>query len=120
MDRTTGAPGIEQDLPGAELVAQGLADLHAGVVSLASLLVEVGAPRLRGLGLDVPQTTPEPVGPEMRLYRLLWSEDPRRAHSRYNALIRRLVSFERALELRRRSLRRQDAEAGPGSAERQP
>jgi hypothetical protein len=36
-------------------------------------------------------------GSEHRLYELLSRTDSDSAHSRYNALIRRLVSFERAL-----------------------
>jgi hypothetical protein len=36
--------------------------------------------------------------PEKRLYELLASVDADTAHARYNALIRRLVSFERAAE----------------------
>ena len=36
--------------------------------------------------------------PEHKLYELLAAEDSDAAHSRYNALIRQLVSFERALE----------------------
>jgi hypothetical protein len=104
MDRP-GPAEIADDLPGADVVAQGLADLRAGVETQAALLVGIGAPRLRGLGLDVPETPLASVEPEMRLYRLLWDEDPRRAHSRYNALIRLLVSFERALQLRRRHRR---------------
>ena len=35
---------------------------------------------------------------EHRLYALLAAEDSDLAHSRYNALVRRLVSFERAAE----------------------
>jgi hypothetical protein len=38
------------------------------------------------------------VSPEHALYEALQREDSDSAHSRYNALIRRLVSFERALE----------------------
>ena len=38
-----------------------------------------------------------PENPEHRLYALLARDDPEAAHSRYNALVRRLVSFERAL-----------------------
>ena len=42
-------------------------------------------------------TVPEPfASPERRLYELLRSECGDAAHSRYNALVRRLVSFERA------------------------
>jgi hypothetical protein len=48
------------------------------------------------LGLDVREKEGDP--PEHRLYELLSTSDPDAAHSRYNALIRRLVSFERAVE----------------------
>lgn len=83
--------------PGGDLVAKGLADLATAPEreTMEALLVSVGAYRLRQAGLDVPETAPEP---ERRLYELLASGDPDTAHSRYNALIRRLVSFERALE----------------------
>jgi hypothetical protein len=82
-------------LPGTELVEAGIADLERGVVSVESLLVSIGAPRLSRLGLNV--TSPLP-SPEHRLYELLAADDSDAAHSRYNALIRRLVSFERAAE----------------------
>jgi hypothetical protein len=76
-----------------ELVAAGLRDLERGVESVEALLVSIGAPRLRFLGLAVPETPPEP---ELKLYRLLARKHGAGAHSRYNALIRRLVSYERA------------------------
>jgi len=80
-------------LPGGDLVEKGLRDLREGRSdTLESLLVAVGAPRLRELGFDVPDLD----SPEHRLYVLLARDDPDGAHSRYNALIRRLVSFERA------------------------
>jgi hypothetical protein len=81
-------------LPGGDLIARGLADLDRGRESAAALLVRIGGPRLRALGFPVPSGDGEPA--EHRLYRLLAADDPRRAHSRYNALIRRLTSFERA------------------------
>jgi len=68
------------------------------VESVPALLVSIGAPRLRRLGFRIPRTIPEP---EHRLYELLAREDPESAHSRYNALVRRLVSFERAAECAR-------------------
>ena len=83
-------------MPGGDLVSQGLRDLASGEDTIASLLVLVGAPRLRRLGLAVPQRpTPEV---EHRLYERLAASDADSAHSRYNALIRLLVSFERAAE----------------------
>jgi hypothetical protein len=83
------------DLPGAELVEAGLADLTRGVESEAALLVSIGAPRLTALGLDVAAPFPSP---EKRLYALIARDDPDAAHSRYNALVARLVGFERAAE----------------------
>lgn len=86
---------VSNALPGAELIREGLRDLAAGVESIPALLVLVGAPRLRRLGYDVPDT---PDYPEDRLYAKLAASDSDTAHSRYNALIRQLVSFERASE----------------------
>jgi hypothetical protein len=83
------------DLPGGELVAAGLADLQRGDESVAALVVSIGGPRLRRLGYQVPDVYEDP---ERRLYALLAREDGPSAHGRYNALIRRLVSFERAAE----------------------
>jgi hypothetical protein len=83
-------------LPGNELVRDGLADLAADRTTAASLLVLIGAERLRRIGLSIPHS---PIAdPEHRLYALLAVEDSDSAHSRYNALIRQLVSFERAAE----------------------
>jgi len=85
-------PSIE-GLPGEEIVRDGLSDLERGRESLEALLVSIGAPRLVELGFRVPSPIPSP---EHRLYQRLAAEDADSAHSRYNALIRRLVSFERA------------------------
>jgi hypothetical protein len=82
-------------LPGGDLVMRGLADLRAGRRTVESLLVQIGAPRLRACGLDVP---PREEPPERALYDMLAAEDEDSAHGRYNALVRRLVGFEQALE----------------------
>jgi hypothetical protein len=84
-----------QTLPGEDLVRKGLADLDRGLESVEALLVSIGAPRLTALGLRVSDPLPSP---ELRLYELLRRENPDDAHSRYNAFVRRLVSFERAAE----------------------
>jgi hypothetical protein len=86
---------VSDALPGAELIRRGLADLERGVQSIPALLVLIGAPRLRRIGFDVPDTD---FFPEDQLYAKLADEDSDSAHSRYNALIRTLVSFERAAE----------------------
>ena len=86
---------LTQPLPGAELVAKGLQDLRAGTETRQALLVAIGRPRLRRIGFDVPDRYDRP---EIRLYQLLANEEGNAAHARYNALLRRLVSFERAAE----------------------
>jgi len=89
--------GIE-GLPGEEFIQAGLQDLARGEESVPALLVSIGAPRLRRLGIRLPRSL---HSPEHRLYALLAEDEPDSAHSRYNALIRRLVSFERAAECAR-------------------
>jgi hypothetical protein len=83
-------------LPGFALVEKGLADVHAGRETAEALLVMIGAPRLRSIGIDVPRATV--ADPDIRLWELLAVDDSDSAHGRYNALIRELVSFERAAE----------------------
>lgn len=80
-------------LPGADLIQRGVSDLRMGHESVEALLVSIGAPRLRSVGIDVGEEIAEP---EHRLYLLLARQRGNAAHSAYNALIRRLVSFERA------------------------
>jgi hypothetical protein len=82
--------------PGGDLVEEGLADLARGVETIPALLVSIGAPRLRRLGLPVSEGVIP--SPEHRLYERLAESDPDSAHSRYNALLQRLVSFENAAE----------------------
>ena len=82
-------------LPGEDLIERGIADLARGVDSLEAFLVSIGAPRLRRIGFEIPRTI---ASPETALYRRLAESDQDSAHSRYNALIRRLVGFERAAE----------------------
>lgn len=82
--------------PGEDLIEQGVADLNSGVESVASLLVSIGAHRLRAAGIAIPQNTFP--SPEHRLYLLLGRMYDTEAHSKYNSYIRRLVSFERAAE----------------------
>ena len=82
--------------PGSELIERGIEDLQEGAETIPALLVSVGAFRLRRLGLPIPERTI--ASPDTHLYRKLQESDPDSAHSRYNALIRTLTSFERAAE----------------------
>jgi len=83
-------------LPGAEIIEKGIADLKADRETVESLLVSIGSIRLRHAGIEIPE--PTCPSPERRLYEVLFDADPNTAYSRYNSLIRRLVSFERAAE----------------------
>jgi len=84
-------------LPGQELVEQGLADLSQNQVTDCSLLLLIAAPRLRRLGIQIPdRSSPQPY--EHQLYARLDERLGTAAHSYYNSLIRRIVSYARALE----------------------
>ena len=82
--------------PGGDLIDKGLADLADGRETVESLLVSIGAPRLKLAGIPVPDNTFP--NPERRFYDRLASEDSNSAHGRYNALVRRLTSFESTVE----------------------
>ena len=82
-----------ETIPGGGFVKRGVADLDAGHESVEALLVSIGSPRLRSLGIELSAPI---ASPEHKLYALLASKKGDAAHSAYNALIRRLVSFERS------------------------
>ena len=88
--------------PGGDLVAKGLQDLANDTCSREALLVLIASPRLNGLGFSivVPSWAPTPF--EDALYFAIAEENPRGAHSAYNALIRRIVSFAQAYSLANR------------------
>lgn len=88
--------GPSHKLPGAELTAAGFADLTAGEVTVASLLVSRFATRFADAGEPLP--APPLSDPERRLYALLDADQGTGAHGAYNALTRRLVSYLRARE----------------------
>jgi hypothetical protein len=88
--------------PGEEFVEPGLLDLAAGHETEAALLVAAGAPRLARAGVNVPAHDLDATG--RRLYALLELRLGNRAHSHYNALQRRLLSYcaARTQDARRR------------------
>lgn len=85
---------VPLELPGADLVNEGLADLAVGGAIDCALHVLIGAPRLRAPGVIVPEASALRV--EHRLD-LLAADGSDTARVRYNALLRRLVRFEQAL-----------------------
>jgi hypothetical protein len=87
-------------LPGSELAEQGLADYAAGRVTPESCLLAIGWTRLTSAGLPMPGRRPELFPePELQLYALL-GRDAGDAYARYNALLRRFISFENCLAQR--------------------
>jgi hypothetical protein len=85
-------------LPGGDLVDAGLSDLASGRTTAESLAVSLAAPRLRREGVPVGAPLDDP---ERRLFRQLSRTDGDLAHARYNAYLRRLVSFADACRLAR-------------------
>ena len=77
--------------PGDELVAAGLADLAAGRRSVEALLLVAAGPRLARVGVVLPNHELDASGRD--LYALLEAELGTRAHARYNALQRRIISY---------------------------
>ncbi len=86
-------------LPGEALVRQGLADLSLGNCTVAACLASIASPRLVRAGLLDRAAAEQFTEPELLLYRLLRREGGD-AYSRYNSLVRELVSFEMALDHR--------------------
>ena len=90
-----------QNIPGWELVSEGLKDISQGNCNtLPALLVLMAAPRLRFLGIHVPDLPgdrdTQPIN--QQLYHLLEKATPD-PYSQYNDLQRRLVSFCHAVEM---------------------
>lgn len=84
-------------LPMHDVIARGINQLErrGSSSNMPALIVSIGAPRLRQLGLRIARTIRDP---EHRLYDYLARQHPGRpVHSLYNSHIRRLVKFERAL-----------------------
>ena len=93
-----GAP--DSELPGVEIVRAGLRDLARRERTSDAMLVSIASPRLRQIGIRVPEVIPQP---EEALFDHLEGLHGAGAHSRYNALIRRIVSFARAAAVARRA-----------------
>jgi hypothetical protein len=89
-------------LPGEALVREGLDDFASGRRTIAACLVAMSTERLGRAGLMAPPAGRLIPEPELQLYRLL-DEPGCDAYSRYNALVRELVSFESALDRRCRT-----------------
>jgi hypothetical protein len=90
-------------LPGETLVRNGLADLKSGRHTTAAYLAAIARNRLIAAGVIAEEEVPTFPERELQLYQLLRGEGGD-AYSRYNSLVRELVSFEIALDRRNRTI----------------
>jgi hypothetical protein len=87
-----------QGLPGEELILKGLADLADNRDTIESCLVRIASNRLSHAGiLSAPVLMAENAELDLYQFYLPLGND---AHAKYNAMIRRLISFEQALDHR--------------------
>jgi len=95
---------IPRDLPGHNLIEKGIKDLSDQRISNEALLVSIATSKLRKLGLQIPDLPTQIHDPEIALYQSLAKTRTNGAHSAYNALIRQLVSFSKALAIHQRNM----------------
>ena len=95
---------MHENLPGGEILKDGLRDLERGIRSVSALLVMIAAPRLTRCGVRVPKAVFSSALPEHELYDLLVAEHGPEAYRLYGSFLRRLVSLENALELQSESM----------------
>jgi len=88
------------DLPGAELIEAGLADLRVGQLSPIALAICALRKRLVAVGLDVAPATLTDF-PELLMYRALGNAGESNPHSAMNAILRRLDAYASAAEARK-------------------
>ncbi len=86
-------------LPGAALIRLGIRDLLDCRTTVGACLVAIALPRLKETGFMPRNFSPCFTQGELTLYRILRNEGGD-AYSRYNALLRELSSFERAMSAR--------------------
>ena len=91
------ADDIISGIPGEHLVRQGFSDLRRGQFTIPACLVSIAKTRLCSSGVFDCAALVFVPDPEHELYRLLRQEGGD-AYSRYNSLLRELVSFCQALD----------------------
>jgi hypothetical protein len=101
-DRAVAAADTLSDLPGSEIVLPGLEDLAAGRDTPNASAVLMASARLSDAGIAVPKPKSDYGIASHRLYKQLQSADAVNAHSRHNAIARRVLSFVQAAERARR------------------
>ena len=87
-------------LPGSEFILKGISDRDEGLLTAESLLIEIGQYRLSKWieCIPAPLTDRTDEWAEIRLYNFLCDSGVIDPYRYYNSLLRKLVSFEQALE----------------------
>ena len=98
------ALSIVENLPGEGMIRKGMKDLDSGLRTVESLLIMIAWDDLKRNGLPITRELPLEADGEILLYDLLRASGELDAYSKYNSLIRELVSFQRALRHRYRRL----------------
>lgn len=86
---------INPNLPGSEIVVKGMSDLGRNLVTIESLALLICRPEMLRIGIYFPDMSSISRPRELELYTLIENESGRDSHTRYNAILRRLVSFIR-------------------------
>lgn len=98
-DRPMSLTGSDlESLPGAEIVLPGVEDLQRGRDTIDAAAVLIASRRLGSAGVALPPSPDRNGEPGHHLFGLLIEADTPDPHSRYNAILRRIDSFARALE----------------------
>ena len=92
-----------KQLPGAEIVLAGIADVAAGRETVNASAVRSAGARLSRIGLGPLPTSRRGAPAAHELYERLSEELGDGAHSRYNAILARVASFAGAAERARSS-----------------
>jgi hypothetical protein len=92
-----------EQLPGAEIVLTGIADIEAGRKTVKASAVQTAASRLSRIGLGPLPSATAGAPAAHQLYAQLSQELGDGAHSRYNAILARVASFAGAAERARSS-----------------
>ncbi len=83
-------------MPGGLLIKKGLKDIVEQQITIHSCLIVIAFTKFKNAGLIDADKKPPFLDGEITLYNLL-GEEPGDAFSKYNALLRQLVSFCHAL-----------------------
>jgi hypothetical protein len=88
----------EMSLPGSEIIDAGLRDLvHGNLLTVNALAVAEARPKLRFLGVPVPEIVNQISGPRQSLYQKMEEEHAGLGYARFCAVFERVDSFCHAL-----------------------